>query len=118
MYTTPNWYAMQKIILFFIIILMIACNNIPDNMHNKYHWPENTLPPVAAKIPKELLAHNDKRIDDYYWMNDRKNPEVIKYLEAENSYTDTMLSGTNEFQDKLYTEMKSRIQEKDESVPY
>ena len=109
---------MQKIILFFIIILMIACNNIPDKMHNKYHWPESALPPVAVKIPKELLAHNDKRIDDYYWLNDRKNPEVIKYLEAENTYTDTMLSGTKEFQDRLYTEMKSRIQEKDESVPF
>ena len=87
-------------------------------MNEKYSWPEDLKPPLATKIEKELTAHNDKRSDEYYWLNDRKNPEVIKYLEAENLYTDSMLAGTKTLQEKLYTEMKSRIQEKDESLPF
>lgn len=74
--------------------------------------------PVAEKKPKELVIHNDVRIDNYYWLNERENPEVIKYLEAENQYTDTILSHTKKFQEDLFQEMKGRIKERDESVPY
>ncbi len=88
----------------------------------EHNLPENVAPPIAETKPKELLAHDDKRIDDYYWMNDyfKKGPDsgkVVAYLEAENNYYDTMLSATKGLQDKLYTEMKDRIREKDESVP-
>ncbi|WP_299824308.1 S9 family peptidase [uncultured Pontibacter sp.] len=75
-------------------------------------------PPKAKKIPKELTQHGDTRIDNYYWLNERENPEVISYLEAENAYTQQMLSHTEELQNKLYEEIVGRIQQKDESVPF
>ena len=74
--------------------------------------------PLAKKQPHRLEKHGDVRIDNYYWMNDRENPEVIAYLNAENAYYHQMTSHTKEFQDRLFTEMKGRIKEDDESVPY
>ena len=74
--------------------------------------------PVAKKIPKKLVIHNDTRIDNYYWLNDRDNPEVIKYLEKENAYTQEQMRSTEQLQKDLFGEMKSRIKEDDESVPY
>ncbi len=74
--------------------------------------------PAAQKKPKELAIHGDTRIDNYYWLNERENPEVIAYLEAENAYTDTMLAHTKAFQEKLYQEIIGRLQPDEESVPY
>ena len=73
---------------------------------------------IAAQKPKELVKHGDVRIDNYYWLNQRENPEVIHYLEAENSYYHQLTAHTEAFQKALYTEMKARIKEDDESVPY
>ena len=103
-------------------LLILSCNNQTEVKKTKHNWPENIQPPIAEIKPMELLAHDDKRIDDYYWMNDyfKKGPDgakVVAYLEAENKYYDTMLSATKGLQDKLYMEMKARIKEKDESVP-
>lgn len=75
-------------------------------------------PPKAKKIPETLEIHGDVRIDDYYWLNDRKDPEVIDYLKRENAYCNAVMSHTKVFQDQLFEEMKSRIKEDDESVPY
>ncbi len=74
--------------------------------------------PIAKKIEKKLEKHGDIRIDNYYWLNDRENPEVIAYLEEENKYTEAILKPTEELQAKLFDEMKSRIKEDDSSVPY
>ena len=74
--------------------------------------------PAAKKIPKELKIHDDVRIDNYYWLNDREKPEVIDYLNAENEYYDTLTAHTKKFQKDLFEEMKSRIKEDDASVPY
>jgi len=76
------------------------------------------LPPVAKKKPKKLKIHNDVRIDNYYWLNDKENPEVIDYLNAENAYTKEIMSSTEDFQKSLFEEMKGRIKEDDTSVPY
>lgn len=76
------------------------------------------LPPIAKIIPKKLKKHNDIRIDNYYWLNNRENPEVIDYLNKENGYYNKMTFHTKEFQKQLFEEMKSRIKEDDESVPY
>lgn len=78
----------------------------------------NILPPVAKIIPHTLEIHNDVRIDNYYWLNDRESQEVIDYLNAENKYYEEMTSHTKEFQKELFEEMKSRIKEDDSSVPY
>jgi oligopeptidase B len=75
-------------------------------------------PPKAKKIPKELKIHNDVRVDDYFWLNDRKDKEVIKYLTAENLYYDAMTAKYKAFENVLFEEMKARIKEDDESVPY
>ena len=74
--------------------------------------------PQAKKIDKFLEIHNDKRNDPYFWMNERENPEVIKYLEEENAYTDFIMKDTEDLQNDLYEEMKSRYKKDDESLPY
>jgi oligopeptidase B len=76
------------------------------------------LPPVAKIIPKTLEKFGDERIDNYFWLNDRENPEVIDYLNKENAYYQKMTAHTKTFQKELFEEMKSRIKEDDESVPY
>ena len=75
-------------------------------------------PPVAKIIPKTLEKHGDKRIDNYYWLNERENPEVIDYLNKENEYYQKSTAHTKHLQDELFLEMKSRIKEDDSSVPY
>jgi len=75
-------------------------------------------PPQARQIEKELTLHGDTRIDKYYWLNERDNPDVIGYLEAENEYYQGMMAHTKEFQEALYSEMRGRIKEDDSSVPY
>ncbi len=104
---------MNKIILFIFIINItsfIGCSKKDDNM--------DLMPPIAKKIPKELTIHNHTRIDNYYWLNDRKNPEVIKYLNDENDYTDKMLSHTKNLQKTLFNEIKGRMKQTDISVPF
>ncbi|MFD0861757.1 S9 family peptidase [Sungkyunkwania multivorans] len=79
---------------------------------------ETMKAPIAEKIPTNLEKHGDVRIDNYYWLKDRDNPEVIDYLERENAYNDEMTKHTTAFQKALFEEMKSRIKEDDASVPY
>jgi len=74
--------------------------------------------PKAKQINKTLEIHNDQRIDPYYWLNERENPEVIAYLEAENAYTKAEMAHTENAQKSLFEEMKGRIKEDDSSVPY
>jgi oligopeptidase B len=74
--------------------------------------------PIVKKIPKTLEIHGDTRIDDYYWLNDRNNPEVIAYLNAENAYRKAKMAHTEAFQKKLFDEIVGRIQQTDMSVPY
>lgn len=76
------------------------------------------LPPVAKKKPHTIEKHGNVRTDNYYWLNERENPEVIDYLNQENDYYQKATAHTKEFQDQLFEEMKSRIKEDDESVPY
>jgi len=75
-------------------------------------------PPVAKKEPKVTEINGHKLVDNYYWMRDKKNPDVRAYLEAENAYTDAVMKPTEQLQKKLYKEMLSRIKETDVEVPY
>jgi oligopeptidase B len=106
---------MKNLILKTISVMAIAvsassCSNQNKEMTKDY--------PIAKKEEKKLVAHGHERIDNYFWLNDRENPEVIKYLEDENTYTSKMMKHTEKFQDDLFKEMKGRIKEQDESVPY
>lgn len=83
---------------------------------------KQATPPIAEKKEHLRVIHNDTVVDNYYWMYDffGKGPDstqVVDYLKAENAYLDTVMSGTAEFQKALYSEMKGRIKETDESVP-
>ncbi len=75
-------------------------------------------PPVADKRPHEFTLHGDRITDDYAWLRDKQDPKVISYLEAENAYTDALTREHQPLRDKLYSEMLSRIQQTDLTVPY
>ena len=112
-----------KLILPVGLVLIVSCQNESKVKVKGYTWPEGVAAPVAEKKVKELSAHGDVRTDNYYWMNDyfKKGPDstkVVEYLKAENAYLDTMLSGAKDLREKLFVELKARIKEKDESVPY
>ena len=99
--------------LFVSTMFVISCNNeIKPPLKN------SIIPPVADKIPVSFKKFNDIRIDDYYWLKERENPEVIDYLERENDYYEKMTSHTLDLQNKLFKEIKDKIKEDDESVPY
>ncbi len=74
-------------------------------------------PPVAKVVPKQLTVHGDTWIDNYFWLRDRKDPETISYLEAENEYTQKVMKPTEGMQATLYAEMLGRIKQTDLSVP-
>ncbi|MDI1321075.1 MAG: S9 family peptidase [bacterium] len=77
-------------------------------------------PPVAAKKPKDVTVHEDRRLDDFFWLREKGNPEVVSYLERENAYTEAVLAPAKELRAALYTEMVARIKEDDTSaaVPF
>lgn len=100
-------------VLFPIVTLFFACNSNPQKMSK-----ENLSPPIADKISYQHKIHDHIRVDNYYWMNQRDNPEVVDYLERENDYYQKMTAHTLSFQDQLYNEMRGRIKEDDNSVPY
>lgn len=80
---------------------------------------ENKLtPPDAAKKAHTLEQHGDIRTDNYYWFNDREDEEVINYLKEENAYTEAMMGHTDDLQKTLFEEIKGRIVQEDQSVPY
>ena len=106
---------MKQILLLSLVIFTFAsaCKQPKDNTL------KNTIqPPIAQKIPENLEKHGDLRIDNYYWLKDRENEEVIDYLERENDYYEKMTAHTKELQSNLFDEMKARIKEDDSSVPY
>jgi oligopeptidase B len=75
-------------------------------------------PPVAQRKPHTLEKHGDVRTDDYYWLRERENEEVLQYLRDENTYFEAATAHTRDFEQQLFAEMKARIREDDESVPY
>ena len=79
--------------------------------------PQLGEPPVASRRPTRLEAHGDVRVDEWYWLRDRDDPDVIAYLEAENAYTEAATAHTQELRDRLFEEIRSRIEETDETVP-
>jgi len=74
-------------------------------------------PPVAKIVPRVDTMFGDVRVDNYFWLRDKENPEVLAYIEAENAYTDSMMKHTEGLQKKLYDEMLGRIKETDLSLP-
>lgn len=103
----------MKRINFFLAILIFSLGIHAQNMND-------TKPPVAKKEPKVLKIHGYEITDNYFWLrdrNDKKNPEVIKYLEDNNKYTEATMASTADLQKKLYDEMIGRLKQTDESLP-
>jgi oligopeptidase B len=75
-------------------------------------------PPVAKVVPVKLQKHGHVRTDNYYWLNERDDPEVVTYLEAENAYTEGVMAHTGGLQQALFEEIRDRIKQTDMSVPY
>jgi len=92
-----------------LLFIVTSCEKLKES---------KIIPSKAKKIKKELTIHNDTRIDNYYWLRDREDPKVIKYLENENEYSDAVMKDTKKLQTKLYDEIVNRIKQEDESVPY
>jgi len=74
--------------------------------------------PRAKRIPKEITEHGKTRTDDYFWLREKENPDVIAYLEEENAYTEAVMGGVGDLRKKLFEELKGRIKEDDVSAPY
>jgi len=74
--------------------------------------------PVAKKVPKTTTVHGETLTDDYFWMREKTNPEVVSHLQAENAYTEAVMQPTAALQEKLYQEMLGRIKQTDQNVPY
>lgn len=99
----------QNLIFTLIFFTMISCSNQSSNKKS---------PPEAEKIKKELTIHDHTRVDPYYWLNQRDNPDVIRYIEKENDYLQKGLEDTESLQQELFNEMKSRIKEDENSAPF
>ncbi len=106
---------MKKSVCLSFAYLIFAGSLMAQNTTEKIMGP---IPPKAAKIPKILTEHDDVRIDNYYWLNNPDDPNVIEYLNAENEYYTKMTAHTDGLKKSLFEEMKARIKEDDESVPY
>ncbi len=115
---------MQKALLFALAAAVAlglgACKpqlmeNAETAMRMQSDYP---TPPVAPIKPDTFREHGYERLDPYYWLKDKTNPEVIAYLDAENAYADTVMAHTKALQETLFAEMKGRIKEDDSSVPY
>jgi oligopeptidase B len=96
---------MRNFSFFLAGVFMISCTS-------------TSAPPVAAEKPHTHQKHGDKRFDPYFWLKERENPEVIKYLEAENAYFAQKMKPVESLKEKLYQEMRARLKEDDSSVPF
>ncbi len=110
-------------VLSLAVILISNCSDMKKDSN------EQIAPPTAKKVTKNLIAHDHKRVDDYFWMRlsddqktaktpDEQTQKVLEYLNAENRYLDKVMEHTKPFQERLFEEIKERIKEEDESVPY
>ncbi len=106
---------MKNTLLIHFVCVIFAASFTTINAQSMSH---TIAAPIAKILPKQLKKHNDTRTDNYFWLNDRENPEVIDYLNQENAYYDAMTAHTKDFQKALFEEMKGRIKEDDQSVPY
>ncbi|MHC5110812.1 MAG: S9 family peptidase [Planctomycetota bacterium] len=84
--------------------------------HDHHH--HDMKPPVAKINPSELEKHGHVRTDNYYWLNERENPDVVAYLAEENTYTKSVMADTESLQKELFEEIKGRIKQNDNTVPY
>jgi oligopeptidase B len=98
-----------------LLLVCLAC--VGKSSDTKPPSVSQIVPPVAKRIPHELTAHGHVRIDDYHWLRERENPEVLAYLEAENDYTEAATADLEPLRRELLAEMIGRIEQVDQTVP-
>lgn len=108
----------QKLPNAFQLLLLLTMTILLTNETPAQQPMPDGQPPVAKKVAKTDTTNGDTRVDNYFWLREKKSPEVISYLEAENAYTTAVMKPTEALQQKLYTEMLARIKQTDLSVPY
>ncbi len=96
-----------------IIIASSSCNTTTDK-----DQMNTMIPPTAEKRPVQFTEHGNMRVDNYYWLRERENEDVLNYLRAENAYTESALEDVSELRANLFEEIKGRIKQTDMSVPY
>ncbi len=118
-----KFIKMTPLCILFAAFLLLANNTVAQEKNNSRK--ENSSkemkdlkPPTPKKVSKYFDEHGSKRYDDYFWINDKTNPEVIEYINKENEYTEAFMIDTKELQEKLYNEIVARIKQDDQSVPY
>lgn len=97
-------YAFRRLAALAALPLLSAC--------------QSALPPAAKVVPQTFEEHGVQRVDNYYWLKDRSDPDVVRYLSAENDYTSAFMKHTEPLQQQLFDEMKARLKETDLTVPY
>jgi oligopeptidase B len=95
---------------------MVRCVT-KEHAQTTTHTSEVTSPPAAKRVPTERTHHGDTVIDDYEWLRDKDDPDTLAYLKAENAHTETVTAGQGPLRESIFTEIKSRTQETDLSVP-
>ncbi len=123
---TP-WTRRLRPFAILLTFLLSACQHADQETDSHAPEPEATTmktttmntPPIAAKRPHQTVLHGQTRIDPYHWLrdDDRKDPEVIDYLDAENAWFERQMSDTDTLQESLYQEMTARLKEDESSVP-
>jgi len=104
--TFPRRFQLAVLLFVFLLSILAADNSsLP-------------APPVAKKVPRTTEVNGRTLVDNYFWLREKKNPEVRAYLEAENVYTEAVMKPTEAFQKHLYDEMLGRVKETDVDVPY
>lgn len=99
-----------------VVLLITSCNSKKEEVII-LKQTDFEAPPVAEVKPDTFTNFGKQRIDNYFWLKDKNNSEVIEYLNAENAYTESVMSSTKELQETIYNEILSRIKEDDESYP-
>lgn len=104
------------LIMSVISLLFVSCN-IKIEKVTLLKQSDFPTPPVAAVILDTFVNFGQQRIDNYFWLKDKQNSQVIDYINAENAYTDTVMASSKELQQRIYDEILGRIKEDDESYP-
>lgn len=111
----------SKLLPLAAIALSVACSSESDHkekLSSAMYQKTDLTAPVAKKVAEEMTIHDDTRVDQYYWMNQRDSDDVINHLNEENAYTKEMFSHLEDYQEELFEEIKGRFKQNDMSVPY
>jgi oligopeptidase B len=107
-----------RLLTLFLFLISLTILSIDTRFRAQADGGSTPQPPMAEKKPKITKIHGETLVDDYFWLREKSNPQVLEYLKAEDAYAEALLKPTEQLQEKLYQEMLSHIKQTDENVPY